>query len=264
MISFDAELIRRLLEACVALSREAGAAILKIAGEDPGVRAKEDGSPLTRADLASHALIVTCLSSLEPQLPVLSEEGAPPLEEITSAEAFWLVDPLDGTKEFVKGLSEYTVNIALIRRARPILGVVYAPALEALWYAGADASAWKQTRSETTARITPSTRATPVSAVVSRSHMSEATETFLERNHVTESVSHGSSIKICAIAEGAADVYPRFGPTNIWDTGAGAAVAIAAGCRVVDTAGVDLSYDPSGGTLREGFIVHPAGMTIAL
>jgi len=264
MNNLSPDQLEDLLQPCREIARRAGEAVLAIARESLDVREKVDGSPLTRADLASHAIIMEGLAPLEPRSPILSEEGGATAEDLVGVDRFWLVDPLDGTKEFVKGLTEYTVNIALVERDRPVLGVVYAPALEAMWFAASGVDAEKQLGGGDPQSIAPSQRPRPRSAVVSRSHMSDATRAFLEKNGITNSVSHGSSIKICAVAEGAADVYPRYGPTNTWDTGAGAAVAIAAGCRVVDLAGEDVCYDTERGTLREGFIVYPAHMTVSI
>jgi 3'(2'), 5'-bisphosphate nucleotidase len=259
----DADLAR-LLDDCRRIARLAGVEILSVAREDPCIRNKADGSPVTRADLASNRVIASFLAGLSPSMPVLSEEGGVTPEALAGAERFWLVDPLDGTKEFIKGTPEYTVNIALIEGDAPVLGVVYAPALDTMWYAARGGGAFKQAGTAAARRVSPSTRAAPSSAVVSRSHLSEATVRFLDANGIAESVSHGSSIKICAVAEGAADVYPRHGPTNIWDTAAGAAVAREAGCRVVDLAGDDLRYGTAAGTRREGFVVYPAGMRVVL
>jgi 3'(2'), 5'-bisphosphate nucleotidase len=175
-------------------------------------------------------------------------------------ERFWLVDPLDGTKEFIEGYDEYTVNIALVDRGQPVLGVVDAPATGTTWYGGAGIGSMRRVGQSEALGISPSKRTSPCSAVISRSHLSDATRAFLEANNITETEPRGSSVKVCAIADGSADIYPRLGPTSIWDTAAGTAVARAAGCRVIDPAGRDLDYDPANGILREGFIVFPEGM----
>jgi 3'(2'), 5'-bisphosphate nucleotidase len=263
----DTNILKELLTDCRDIARQAGLAIKAIAEEpqdDLGVQAKEDGSPLTRADRASHDIIVQGLAAMNTPFPVLSEEGK--LEEFQAdpPEVFWCVDPLDGTKEFIKGLDEYTVNIALVRDAQPILGVVYAPALERGWCAAEGCGAWCRSADGTLGPIKPVDRRQPRTAVVSRSHLDEATEAFLKRNHIEQSLPHGSSIKLTAVAEGTADVYPRYGPTCLWDTAAGCAVARQAGCKVIDLDGNDLSYDPRAGLKREGFIVHPVGMNVAL
>ena len=255
------ETLAKLLDPVKEIAIRAGQAILAVAEEGTDVQEKADGSPLTRADLASHRTIDAGLRELEPKLPVLSEEG-----DLASAESFttfWCVDPLDGTKEFVKGLTEYTVNIAIVEDAKPIFGVIYVPAQDLLYFAARGQGAWR-TAGGKTERIAASDREAPKSAVASRSHLSEETQEFLKRLGVTETVQHGSSIKICAVAEGKADIYPRHGPTCLWDTAAGAAIAIEAGCEVIDLEGAPLSYDPAAGIKRPGFIVHPAGMDLPL
>ena len=170
---------------------------------------------------------------------------------------FWCVDPLDGTKEFVKGLGEYTVNIALVEDGAAVLGVIYVPAKDVLYYAATGQGAWKVEGEGRPAPIRASDCQVPRSAVVSRSHLSKETEDFLAELGITDTVSHGSSIKICAVAEGKADIYPRHGPTCLWDTAAGSAIAIEAGCRVIDLEGEPLSYNPADGLKRPGFIVYP-------
>ena len=259
----NTEILIRLLDAVGPIAVAAGKAILPIASEVGHVETKEDGSPLTRADLASHKVIEAGLASLEPAFNVLSEEGD--LDQaFESWTTFWCVDPLDGTKEFVKGLDEYTVNIALIARTVPILGVIYVPALDVLYYAAQGLGAWKVIGGDgEPKRIAASSCDKPSSAVVSRSHLSDETKVFLEKLGVAEMISHGSSLKICAVAEGKADIYPRHGPTCLWDTAAGTAIALEAGCRVVDLQNSDLSYDPKVGIKRPGFIVYPRQLDIS-
>lgn len=256
----DADKMQGWLERCLEIAREAGEKIRQVAAEGVEATDKADGSPLTRADTASHETIDAGLTAMDTGLPILSEEGD--LENIGGAgwSAFWCVDPLDGTKEFVKGLDEYTVNIALIRDATPVMGVVYVPAQDVMYYGGEGLGAFKQAGSEPAVSIQANPVEKPAGAVASRSHLSDETKQFLEQLGVKDVVSHGSSIKIVAIAEGTADIYPRHGPTCLWDTAAGAAVARAAGCRVTDLAGEDLSYDPNDGIKRPGFLVYPTQM----
>jgi len=254
------ETLSRLLDSVKGTAIAAGKAILPIAAEVGEVAVKSDGSPLTRADLASHDVIQAGLEPLAPKFPILSEEGDVELIEQGSWKTYWCVDPLDGTKEFVKGLDEYTVNIALIDAGAAILGVVYVPAKDALYYAARGLGAWKVEADQQPQRIRPSRRRRPRSAVVSRSHLSDETRLFLERLGIENTLQHGSSIKICAVAEGKADIYPRHGPTCLWDTAAGAAVALAAGCFVVDLAGAPLSYDLTDGVKRSGFLVYPPSL----
>jgi len=259
----DRDTLKSFLESITQTARRAGRAILAVARDDLGTIAKGDGSPLTRADLASHEAIMAGLAPLTPALPILSEEGD--LDTTGRGwETYWCVDPLDGTKEFVKGLDEYTVNIAVVEAGRPVLGVVHLPVTDVTYWGGAGLGAFKCVGDDAPQSISPSAAGGPASAVVSRSHPSTETQAFLDANGIERVIPHGSSLKICVVAEGSADVYPRFGPTCLWDTAAGAAVAIAAGCEVVDLAGQPLSYDVADGLKREGFIVHPAGMALKL
>ena len=253
----DEELLRALLDRVKPVAVAAGKAILSIPPGAADVTDKADGTPLTRADLASHETILAGLRELEGAFPIVSEEGDLEGLDDASYETFWLVDPLDGTKEFVKGLGEYTVNIALIDRGRPVLGVVYVPAADELYYAASGLGAFKARGAARPARIAPSDRAAPRTAVVSRSHRSAQTEQFLKELNVTDTIERGSSLKMCAVAEGAADIYPRFGPTFLWDTAAGTAVAREAGCAVAGPDGRDLSYDLAGGIRHAGFLVCP-------
>ncbi len=256
--------LERLLESARRIAREAGAVILAAAAGPLHAAAKQDGSPLTRADLASHELILSRLEALRPAFPIISEEGNLATSASPAPELLWLVDPLDGTKEFLAGLDEYTVNIALIERGRPILGAISVPPAGTLYYAAEGLGAWKTEADGPARRIAPAASRQPRRAVVSRSHLSGQTEEFLARLNVGEVIRRGSSLKLCAVAEGAADIYPRFGPTCLWDTAAGAAIALEAGCKVVDLLGKDLRYDPSSGLKHAGFIVHPAGMILPL
>jgi 3'(2'), 5'-bisphosphate nucleotidase len=258
----EQQLLAKFLDQVRPIAQSAGKAILQIAAEDIGVTEKSDGSPLTRADMASHLAIQSGLEKLEPRFPVLSEEGD--LDNLQSQDwgTYWCVDPLDGTKEFVKGLTDYTVNIALISNNKPILGVIGIPATGVTYWAGQGLGAWKRQGDAPADRITSSTCSKPTSAVVSRSHLDSETAQFLARLGITTVTPHGSSLKICAVADGTADIYPRFGPTCLWDTAAGAAIAIEAGCTVVDLAGNDLIYDPRQNIKHAGFIVSPAGLEL--
>ncbi len=262
----DQDILVGLLPAVEAAAVEAGKAILDVAADVGEVVDKADGSPVTRADMAAHHIIVAALELLTPRLPILSEEGDLDAFVAGHHETFWCVDPLDGTKEFVNGFDEYTVNIAVIADGAPILGVVYVPPKDMLYSAAAGHGAWRRVAgsAEPAERIAPSKRAKPVSAVASRSHLDARTQAFLDRLGVTEVIRSGSSVKMTAVAEGSADIYPRFGPTHIWDTAAGAAVAIEAGCRVLDLDGAPMSYDPAGGLKRPGFFVVPVGMELPL
>jgi len=258
----DQQLLARFLDKVRLIAQTAGKAILQTTTKDIGVTEKSDGSPLTRADMASHRAIQAGLGKLEPEFPILSEEGN--LDNLDARDwgTYWCVDPLDGTKEFVKGLTDYTVNIALVTDSRPVLGVIDIPAVGVTYLAARGLGAWKRQHDALPEQIAPSACVKPASAVVSRSHLDIETKQFLDTLAITDVVPHGSSLKICAVADGTADIYPRFGPTCLWDTAAGAAIAIEAGCNVVDLAGKDLVYDPGRNIKHAGFIVSPAGVEL--
>jgi 3'(2'), 5'-bisphosphate nucleotidase len=188
------------------------------------VEKKKDQSPVTAADHAAHTIIVQGLAHWDPLIPIISEEGAI-ADAATRAgwHRFWLVDPLDGTKEFIQRNGEFTVNIALIDQGVPVLGVIFAPAMNLLYYAGAGLGAWKRVGAAPPERIysDPPLPGHALRVAESRSHPSKELEAYLERLPVKERVPAGSSLKFCRVAEGAADVYPRFGPTMEWDVAAG-------------------------------------------
>jgi 3'(2'), 5'-bisphosphate nucleotidase len=207
-----------------ALARQAGAAILSHYGGEIHVERKSDDSPLTAADRAAHRVLVDGLTALDPSIPVISEEGdLAPYVCRREWERFWLVDPLDGTKEFIKRNGEFTVNLALIEHGRPVLGVVLAPALDLLYWAVDGRGAWKQERGGDPVRVFSTCRRPdePLVVVESRSHPSSELEGFLAKLHVAKRVEAGSSLKFCWVADGQADMYPRFGPTMEWDVAAG-------------------------------------------
>ena len=234
------------IDRVAAVAREAGERILEAARQGARTREKEDRSPVTDADEAAHRTIVRRLRSLTPGIPVVSEESAQPTDS-GSAPRFWLVDPLDGTREFIDGNDEYTVNIALVEAEAPVLGVVLAPARGVLYGGAAGEGAWRQYRdapqTPIAARSIPETG--PVAAI-SRSHSSAGTDVWLAKAGVTEAVRAGSSLKFCLIAEGAVDVYPRLGRTMEWDTAAAHAVLSAAGGSVSTLAGSPLTYGKPG------------------
>ncbi|KAF1690853.1 3'(2'),5'-bisphosphate nucleotidase [Pseudoxanthomonas taiwanensis] len=219
-----------LREAVIALARQAGAAIMEVYEKEFDVTHKEDASPLTAADLAAHRIIVEGLEKLTPGLPVLSEESADvPWETRRHWPSYWLVDPLDGTREFVKRNGEFSVNIALIVQGAPTLGVVQSPVGGQVWHAVRGEQAYRRDgwRDEPLRVRAPATA--PLRVAASRSHRDARTEAVLGRMGPIEEVALGSSLKFCRIAEGALDVYPRFGPTSEWDTAAGQCVLHAAG-----------------------------------
>lgn len=227
------------------LAREAGKAILEIYETDFEVEQKADASPLTLADRRSHQIISTDLQSRYPAIPVLSEEGKEVPYAIRRAwPAFWLVDPLDGTKEFVKKNDEFTVNIALIEGTTPTLGVIYLPVLDRLYLADIRQGCWEQQPGTSRKLVMGNTPpASPARVVKSRSHPSPDLEALLETLPSYESVSRGSSLKFCALAAGEADFYPRLGPTWEWDTAAGQAIVTAAGGVMVTLDGTPFTYN---------------------
>ena len=233
------------MERIIAIAKEAGDAIMEIYQRDFTVDYKEDSSPLTDADRAAHGIILHGLHALYPEIPFLSEEGdAIPYEIRKHWGFFWLVDPLDGTKEFIRKNGEYTVNIALIEKDRPVLGVVYAPALDLMYYAKEGAGAWRQDAVQGTQKLplhVNDSREQKLTVVASKSHRSPETEVYIDElrksTRELEVVSIGSSLKICLVAEGDADCYPRLGPTMEWDTAAAQIIATESGCRVEAAAG---------------------------
>ena len=211
-----------------------------------GATSKSDNSPLTLADLAAHQEIVRGLSAISLVYPILSEEAADiGYEERKKWKRYWLVDPLDGTKEFIKRNGEFTVNIALIDDGVPIMGVVYAPVLDVLYYSTYDGGAFvsRGNNDPESIRVRSILPNETVLVVASRSHTDERTQKLLRRLGDCESVSLGSSLKLCLVAEGAAHFYPRLGPTMEWDTAAAHAIVVAAGGRVCGRDGLSLQYN---------------------
>ncbi len=241
-----------MLESVLRVVIEAGREIMRFYRSGGEVSYKEDRTPLTEADLKAHSLITSFLKESFPFIPVLSEEGEiPPYEERKHWREFWLVDPLDGTKEFLKGLGEFTVNVALVRNGKPVLGVVYAPAKGVLYCAeeGEGARRLRINGMEITENVLLPTRTGkpgPIRVVVSRSHMDEKTRLFVnglrEKYGSVELLSAGSSLKFCLLAEGEAHIYPRLSPTMEWDTAAGHWVLAEAGGRVLTAEG-ELKYN---------------------
>jgi len=228
------------------LAENAGQAILQTYEQkDLDLTLKPDLSPLTRADSIAHELITAGLNALQPALPVLSEESKLiAYEERQQWITYWLVDPLDGTKEFLKRNGQFTTNIALVQRGEPVLGVIHAPALGLSYYAAKGHGAYKKRASGSPVAITVRRGLTgPPRVAVSRSHSSEALPQFLEALQEYEELSIGSSLKFCLIAEGTADLYPRLGPTMEWDTAAGQCIVETAGGSVTDLQGNRLRYN---------------------
>lgn len=239
----------------VAIARRAGAAIMAIYAQDFAVEAKADASPLTAADMASHRIICDGLAALTPEVPILSEESkATDWELRRHWQRYWLVDPLDGTREFVKKNGEFTVNIALIEEGVSVLGVVYAPALDYLVHGERGVGAFVRDGEReielTTQRPPPS----PLRVAASRSHLDARTAAALEKMGPTDRIGMGSSLKFGRIAEGRIDVYPRFGPTSEWDTAAAQCVLEAAGGVVLTLDGQPLRYNTKDSLLNPDFI----------
>lgn len=229
------EMSARLLEAV----HDAGRRVMAVYERDFDVDTKADDSPLTEADMAAHHALVDCLSWLTPDWPVLSEEsGEIPYATRRQWARYWLVDPLDGTKEFIKRNGEFTLNVALIENGVPVFGIVHAPVLETTWWGQQGEGAWKQvgTASPESIRVRPlpDPEAEAWQVVGSRSHGSAEFETFCAHLPAHERVSMGSSLKLCLVAEGKADLYPRLAPTCEWDTAAAQAVVTAAGGLVLN------------------------------
>lgn len=229
----------RYLTTLLELAEAAGRAILSIYERQLEAVAKPDGSPLTEADLAAHRILTQGLRKAWPDVPVLSEESAHsvPVQERLAWRRLWMVDPLDGTKEFLKRNGQFTVNIALVENSVPVVGVVYAPALGIFYCREADEPARKI--SSQGHQILPERKwnsCPPIRIVASVSHHDPLVDAFVQeqrqRYGAVEFVQIGSALKICMVAEGAADLYPRIGPTMEWDTAAGHAIALATGCQL--------------------------------
>lgn len=227
------------------IARAAGDAILTIYRQPFAVEYKQDESPLTAADQGAHEVIVQALARLAPDIPVLSEESdAETMQARLGWSRYWLVDPLDGTKEFVSRNGEFTVNIALIDHGRPVWGLVYAPVLDRLWYGGKGIGAWRVADGTHKAIQTrPHGDGEAWRVVGSRNHLSQETLDYLAPFGEIELVSMGSSLKFCIIAEGGAELYPRLAPTCEWDTAAAQAVLEGAGGSVTQLDGSSLAYN---------------------
>ena len=234
-----------LVSAVCEVAREAGRATLQFYGGNVSVERKGDDSPLTAADKAAHTVILEALRRLTPGIPVLSEESsALEVAERRRWSTFWLVDPLDGTKEFIKGTGEFTVNIALISGTGPVLGVVHVPVTGVTYWGHKGAGAFMARAGQAPVAIrTRPAKLEQLVIVASKDHAGPKVEALLERLPTASTANLGSSLKFCLIAEGKADFYPRFQPTCEWDTGAAQCVLEAAGGAVTDTAGQPLVYN---------------------
>jgi len=207
------------------------------------IQRKEDDSPVTEADLAAQRVLASLLKPLLPECPVVSEEDAESLVHRQKHSRFWLIDPLDGTKEFIARNGEFTVNIALIEEGRCVLGIVYAPAIDALYWGGAELGAFRCIGGQTVAiNVASAQIGSACRVVASKSHLNEATRSLINRLGEVRLLQAGSSLKFCRVAEGEADIYPRLAPTCEWDTAAAQAVLEGAGGVVVDLQGMPLRY----------------------
>ena len=254
-----------LLEGVIKLAHAAGDAILPFWRADVAVTAKADDSPVTAADVAAHHVLLDGLTALDPSIPVLSEEDANIAQRIRAGwTRWWLVDPLDGTKEFIAGSEEFTVNVALIEHGRVVFGVVSMPTSGRCYYGGAGLGAW---RADGDVIVPISVRHSPpageaLTVVASRRHSSPAQERLLaglsEQLGELTLVSVGSSLKFCLLAEGTADCYPRLAPTSQWDTAAAQGVLEGAGGVVLQLDGEPFSYPARESLLNESFLALPA------
>jgi 3'(2'), 5'-bisphosphate nucleotidase len=267
MTDVFANLPHPLLEPVIKLVRLAGEVILPYWRANVTVTSKADDSPVTAADIAAHQLLAEGLQALAPDIPVLSEEDADiPLSERATWERWWLVDPLDGTKEFISGSEEFTVNVALIERGRVVFGVVSMPTNNRCYFGGAGLGAW---RSDDDDHLTPITvRQEPgvghdFTVVASRRHTSPEQDRLLAG--LSAAVGHlhltniGSSLKFCLLAEGAADCYPRLAPTSQWDTAAAQGVLEGAGGQMLELSGQPFTYPARESLLNPYFLALPAG-----
>ncbi len=242
MVASELDILR---EGIIDLARDAARAIMQVYEGEFAVQHKDDDSPLTAADLAAHRCIVAGLARLSPSIPVLSEESA---QEVPASlrrqwPRMWLVDPLDGTREFVKRNGEFTVNIALVDDGVAVLGVVQAPVTGELWHGQLGRGAFRREGDRDLPIHSRRPATAPLRVAASRSHRDARTEAVLARMGEIEPVGVGSSLKFCRLAEGGMDAYPRFGPTSEWDTGAGQCVLEAAGGVVLDPQGRPLRYN---------------------
>jgi 3'(2'), 5'-bisphosphate nucleotidase len=236
-----------LLDLAARLAEQAGAAILEVRAHGFAVERKDDFSPVTEADRAAEAIIVAGLRAATPDFPVIAEEEVAGGRITAPTEAFWLVDPLDGTREFASGKDDFVVNIGLVRNGDMALGVVFIPALAEMFTGIVGTGAWKRDRAGTTAIHTRAEPEAGLTVVASRVHGdTDQLSQFLAGRHVARTLNFGSALKFCRVAEGVADLYPRFGRTMEWDTAAPQAVLEAAGGRVVTTDGAKLRYGKPG------------------
>lgn len=258
----DPDKLKKLCESCVAIARGAGTKILEIYKTEFDIEHKDDKTPLTNADIASHHAIIDALTELTPEIPILSEESAKrPFEERRQWREYWLVDPLDGTREFIKRNGEFTVNIALIKDHRSILGVVHVPVLDIDYFAYDGGGAFKSEHGGAAQPISVKKSGNKRLVVAgSRSHGSEKLQRYMQNITAdfgeVEMLSMGSSLKFCLVAEGSADLYPRLGLTSEWDTAAAQCIVEQAGGHVTKTDMTTLDYNAKESLLNPFFLVY--------
>jgi 3'(2'), 5'-bisphosphate nucleotidase len=233
---------------------QAGLNVLEIyQSNDFEIKTKNDNSPLTKADIISHEIICKALSKNYPNIPILSEESSESFSISNSDSLFWCIDPIDGTKEFIKRNDEFTINIALISNKKPILGVIYAPALDQLYYATKGKGSFYETKYFSKKIMIKKVDKNNLVFAVSRSHISEQTLNFLDLFENNSIKKIGSSLKLCGVAIGEVDCYPRFGPTSLWDIAAGHIIVNEAGGYVLDKSLNEIEYDFTKGFINSDF-----------
>lgn len=249
--------LSQLTEEVLNIADVAGGRLLELHGSDLSVEIKPDASPVTAADYAASDIIIEALSALEPQFPVLTEESIPPSNERRGWDSFWLVDPLDGTREFIKGNGEFTVNIALVEQRQPVLGVVLAPMLGLAYYAWKDGGAHRQHSNQQPEEIhVRAADCDDLTVACGRGSRNNAhLQSFLHSLGAHREISRGASLKSCLVAEGSADVYARLGPTSEWDTAAAQVIVEEAGGHMTDTGMQDLRYNTGESLQNPPFVV---------
>ena len=253
----DIQIKTDLIEQLIEISKEAGKAILGVYNTKFDYQIKKDLSPLTKADILSHNIIVNRLERLTPKLPILSEEGADiPLSIRSDWKEYWLIDPLDGTKEFLKKNGEFTVNIALIKNHKPIFGIIHIPVKGETYWGSINLGSFFLNNEQRVKKINVSKNLRkPPTFLVSRSHRSENINLILDNFSGSKIVHKGSSVKFCLIASGEAEIYLRLGATSEWDTAAGEAIVRFAGGHIITTSKLPLTYNLKKNFLNPSFIV---------
>ena len=251
------EALNQLTEQALSIAGVAGKRLLELHGSAVSVELKTDASPVTAADYAANDIIVAALSEIDPQFPILSEESIPPCRERCGWDTFWLVDPLDGTREYLKGNGEFTVNIALVEKRQPVLGVVLAPMLGLAYYAWRNGGAHRKHLDEQPEEIhVRAADCDDLTVACGRGSRNNAhLQSFLTSLGAHREIARGASLKSCLVAEGSADVYARLGPTSEWDTAAAQVIVEEAGGHMTDTGMQDLRYNTGESLQNPPFVV---------